>query len=265
MKKIYIILFLVLFLISIFIHRNFFNTHIVEEELTLDSSNETLKIDQSSIFYKSLIFSPPIQDEGSVKEFSSIGQIIAQTEPSGFLLGHQSVRVDLSVELSKELHLESYSSEIGSALGIVEVEDYVSDKINIKDNIIVYYYAIRQEKGQGIIIDKFVKKSGKTIFLFKIKNGKDWYPGANCEIIFPNVSFQPFKIPNSSIVHYNKSDYIYTKNSNGEIIEKKISVLLEEKESFVVLGIQESDAILIEKAILFKPVFDKFKRRQRQK
>ena len=221
MNKIYLFIIIWILSISLFFYRNYFNTHIIESELTLDSSNETLKIDKSSLFYKSLKFTSPVKDESSLKEFSSIGQIIAQIEPSGFLLGHQSVRVDLSVELSKELHLESYSSEIGSALGIVEVPDYISEKINIKDNIIIYYYAIRQEKGDGIIIDKIIKKSGRTVFLFKIKNGKDWYPGANCEIIFPNISFQPFKIPNSSIVHYNKSDYIYTKNTSGDIIEKK--------------------------------------------
>lgn len=263
MKKVYFILIIILFIISIYLYRNYFITHIIESELTLDSSSETLKIDQSSKFYNSLHFISPIKDDSSVKEFSSIGQIIAQIEPSGFLLGHQSVRVDLSAELSKELHLDPYSKEIGSALGIVEVPEYISDKIKIGDSIVIYYYAIRQEKGEGIIIDKYNRKDGKIVFLFKIKNGKNWYPGANCEILFPNISFQPYQIPNSSIIHYNKNDYIYTKNNNGDIIEKKISVLFENKEYFVVLGLQDTDKVLIERAILLKPIFHRFKRSQR--
>ena len=242
---------------GLIIYRDFFHRVHKLPELKLDPQKHKLYLEKDSIFFKSLSFENPKSVPEKESEFFTIGQIISQTIPTGLLQGELSTRVDLSKNLSAKLKLDQYKNPIGTALGIVEVDKTLNEKIRIGDRVQIYFYSNQKTKGEGIVLDRLETSATKNTIVFQVYDGKNWYPGANCEIHFPKISFTPFSIPKSALVNFSKGDHIFLLEEDGGISSQKITVVSESPEEFVVLGTTKKNKVLVKRAVLLKPVFER--------
>lgn len=213
-----------------------------------------LRFQVESEFFKSLPTLKPRPTNRFVEKFFVIGQIVSQSIPSGSLIGKTQLKIILSKQLNKEIGLNDFEIKPGFAYGTFELPKFFLDFISENQSIQVSYYSIRNLYSNARIIHVYTNKDLIRI-IFSLSDGKEWYPGANCEIHIPGIAIKPFNIPNNAIVHNQGKDVVYVKKPNGIIIQKPVSIVFETKEDFEVLGLEENDEIIYDKAILLKPLF----------
>ncbi|PJZ70703.1 hypothetical protein CH373_07170 [Leptospira perolatii] len=190
--------------------------------------------------------------------FHSVGQIILLVDRSGALIGPQRSLVHLDPELSEKFGLSKTNAKIDTAFGIVDVPKEHSNQMRINADLEIAIYGLRKASANAKIvkIQRSFSSANSITILFRINEGKDWYPGTNCEVNFPEITSKPTVVPARSIVHFQKLDHVFIEWSKGVYAPRIVTVLEENDQTFSVLGVNPGEKVVSKGAILLQPLLN---------
>ncbi|TGN11625.1 hypothetical protein [Leptospira ilyithenensis] len=256
-KYIQVILFFVLTVVCLFFRGILFSD---DPEPSLEPSfsirGNRVYFSENSEFLKNTRTDIAVSAEKSKQVLKAIGQIVLVLEKSGALIGEKINLLHLDPDRSKKYDLDHVKGVPGNAFGLVEMDSELIKEIRKGQPLILSLYGLRKDVATATVYKIFSKGNGRqsSVIIFKIENGKGWYPGANCEITFPNILSVFTYIPSRAVIHHELRDYVFIEENQGIYQSRNIHVLEETPSHFKVSGVFPGERILTGGAILLKPV-----------
>ena len=199
--------------------------------------------------------------------FRMVGQIIALANPSQTLVKNIGVNwVELDPALSKSLgFLPSSWSQVtpGKAIGFTLVPKIFLSQIQQGERVDVSRYGLKVSSTHGSVVvlkpsDTESRKndqSSRTPILFQLPDGREWYPGTNCEVEFPTINLHPVRVPSTAILHEGLQEYVFKEVAPNEYMPELVSIVSEMPDSAEVTGdLHPGDRLINSGAILLKPL-----------
>ncbi|EPG73294.1 hypothetical protein LEP1GSC058_3718 [Leptospira fainei serovar Hurstbridge str. BUT 6] len=233
----------------------FSNPVVTKPPVFFTNEGDKIRFSPDSEFVKGVLSEPAKKAPGGRNVFHAVGQILLLVEPSGALIGSQKTYVHLDQKLSARLGIEKPDAPINTSFGIVEIPKEQADQMRVGSRLLISLYGLRKASAVGRILKIQTAENSRNFssLLFKIDQGRDWYPGANCEIHFPEISSVPSRIPARSIVHFRKSDHVFIEWEKGLYSPRVVTVLEEDDTAFNVLGVKPGERVVTKGAILLQP------------
>jgi hypothetical protein len=221
-----------------------------------------IQIRQDSKFFKHLKIENVPQPVLDSRTLSSVGYMIALSNPSGELSKSRVSWVELDHALSQSLGLNLCPQSpfhVGTAIGVSLISEEYLDQIKVGEPIRVFRYGLQQGHIAGTVLRILPLKDSELIqIVFKLSDGEDWLPGSNCEIEFPLVKTRPIWIPATALMHYGMREYVLKQVSPGIFIPKNVAIIQERMDQVAVIGgVLPGDQIVTRGSILLKPQLHK--------
>jgi hypothetical protein len=237
----------------------------VDPESVFTLKGNIIGIDLSSPMMKYLEISPIPASSSQTQDLRVVGQIIALANDSDQLVGSRISWVELDPDLSKSLGFNfgnHMPARVGDAYGMVTLPDEYLNQIKPFERVEISRYGLLASKTSATVISIQQPKvngmpvSGAPIqAVFKIQNGQDWYPGANCVVDFPMLGSKPLLVPSTALLHEGRQEYLLQEVAKGQYFPRPVYVLDTQGDSVLVIGkITPGDNIVSRGSILLKPI-----------
>lgn len=192
----------------------------------------------------------------------AVGQIIALSNASGNLTGETADWVELEPQISSSVGLELTKlkpEEAGIAYGLTTLSAEYATRIRSGQRVEIVRYGLRKSNLAGVIT-RVIPRNGTgdgTNLVFRFTQGQDWFPGTNCEVVFPVLRGRPVKISSTALIHEGIREYVWKEVAPRQFSAQTISVVDANACDVSVLGLQTGDRIVARGAILLKPLLPK--------
>lgn len=189
----------------------------------------------------------------------TVGQIIALSNASGALTGEEIGWVELDPGLSQAAGLrlsEIKAERSGIAFGMTSLPAEYAGKVHPGERIEISRYGLRGGNVAGAVysVSPGAPAADSVDVVFRFSKAADWFPGTNCEIVFPVLTGRPVTIPTTAPVHEGAREYVWREAGAGRFEPRRVSVLEATPEQASVLGLSPGDRIVGRGAILLKPL-----------
>ncbi len=237
----------------------------VDPESVFSLKGNIINLDLSSPMLKYLEISPVPPSNSQTQDLRVVGQIIALANDSDQLVGSRISWVELDEDLSNSLgfHFDSHmKAQVGDAYGVVTLPDEYLSQIKAFESVQISRYGLLASKTSATVISiQQPKVNGMTVsgapiqVVFKIQNGQDWYPGANCVVDFPMLGSKPLLVPSTALLHEGRQEYLLQEVAKGQYFPRPVYVLDTQGDSVLVIGkITPGENIVSRGSILLKPI-----------
>ncbi|HRP67968.1 MAG TPA: hypothetical protein PLY93_00340 [Turneriella sp.] len=216
------------------------------------TSNNTIRFLDSDEFLSSLVIKEAVAEPKDNYKLSSVGQIVLLIESGMVATGERLHPLHLDENYSKKIGLNSLSWRAGNAFVVSEISSAYKIKPGMPIQIARYGVAIADSRAVVRRIIKNKDDSESITLIFEIFKGQDWYPGANCKLIFPTLHEKPVAIAKRALLHLGDKDYVFIEKSFGEFKLQTIHVVDEGDIALSVTGLLAGDRILTKGSILLK-------------
>lgn len=191
-------------------------------------------------------------------EFRAVGQVIALSNASGNLTGDRVGWVELDPRLSAALGLslaDGGSERPGVAYGLTTLSDEFAGRVGLGQPVEVRRYGLRKAGVMGTVA-KVVDRGepGSRDIVFRFGQAQDWFPGTNCEVVFPVLRGRPVSIPTTAPVHEGSREFVWKQTGPGEFAPEHVSLVEATPDDASVLGLEPGDHVVARGAILLKPL-----------
>lgn len=190
----------------------------------------------------------------------SVGQIIALSNTSGNLTGNPVSWVELDPKLSRSVGLrfvEIPAVQPGVAFGLTALAEEYFGRLHDGDPIAISRYGLRKSSIPGSIYRVIPREQGDRVdIVFRFAQAQDWFPGTNCEVVFPHLAGRPVRIPTTAPIHIGAREYVWKVTGPGEFAAQSVSVVDSTPDDLSVLGLSPGDRIVTRGAILLKPLLE---------
>jgi len=183
---------------------------------------------------------------------ATVGQIVLLIEPGSVATGGKAHPLHLDEKYSEKLGLRKLDWNTGDAFGISEVPAEYKIRPGFPVEILRYGLAASASRAVVRRVLPNTDDPQMQTVVFEIAQGKDWYPGANCRLVFPTLSEKPVSIPKRALLHLGDKDYVFTEKSPGEFKLRTVSVFDEDEKRMSVTGLAKGEKVLAKGSILLK-------------
>ncbi len=214
--------------------------------------NGIIRFYDSDVFLDSLIIEEAKALPKGEHRLSNVGQIILLIEPGSVATGGRPHPLHLDEKYSQQLGLKRFDWTVGKAFGISEIPAEYAIRAGAPAEVMRYGLLTSASRA---VIRKVLPDADDPqmrVIVFEIAQGKDWYPGANCRLIFPTLSERPVSIPKRSLLHLGDKDYVFTEQARGEFKLRMVSVFDEDEKTISVTGLRAGEKVLAKGSILLK-------------
>lgn len=213
-------------------------------------------VDTASPFYRRLEIVDVRPAPEKAQALRMVGQLIALANASGELSGSPVAWVELEPNLAKELGLELRGG-VGQAYGLTTVPLRYLEQLHGGQRVQIARYGLRKTSTSGSIV-WFRRQPGEPDLaqvVFSIPQGREWYPGTNCEVEFPLVKSVPVRVSKNSLLTHGLQEFTFLQVAPGEFEIKPVAVVGETADDvFVVGALKPGDRLIGRGAILLKPL-----------
>jgi hypothetical protein len=190
------------------------------------------------------------------KVFWVVGQIVALANPSDELSGSSVQWSELDPGLTAELGLKLKGpAEEGEAYAMAELPSDYAGQVAPGGAVSVSLYGMRAHAGAARVFS-VLPSPGDADWMrvvLKIRPGKEWYPGTNCEVAFP-LRGSPALIPTTALLHEGSDEYLLQRTGPGSFQPRRIIILDTQGFQALILGpVTAGTPIVARGAILLKP------------
>jgi hypothetical protein len=214
--------------------------------------NGVIRFINSEEFLDSLLIEEAKPLPTGKHRLAAVGQIVLLIEPGSVATGGRAHPLHLDEKYSEKLGLGKLSWNTGDAFGIAEVP--TEYKIRPGAPIEVLRYGLTGSASRAQVRKVFPNSEDPQtqIVVFQVAQGKDWYPGANCRIIFPTLSEKPVSIPKRALLHLGDKDYVFTEKRPGCIQIAHGQCVRRRRKKMSVTGLSKGERVLAKGSILLK-------------
>lgn len=193
-------------------------------------------------------------------EFRSVGQIVALSNTSGNLVGNPVGWVELDPKLTASLGLklpESAGESAGVAYGLTSLAAEYAERVEPGQRLKIMRYGLRASDIFGDVVKVIPRQGGDSVdVVFRLSRAQDWFPGTNCEVVFPVLRGRPVRIPTTAPVHIGTQEYVWKEEAPGRFVPQNVSLVDATADDASVLGLKPGDRIVARGAILLKPLLE---------
>lgn len=188
---------------------------------------------------------------GGERVLRAVGQMVAVANPAGALEGETISWAVLDPAYIQQLGIRLTSNvPAGYAYGVTTINPSYVDQIHPGERVNIFRYGLKQGGTTGSV----TALNGHMV-IFAIRNGKDWYPGTNCEAEFPLIRRAAVALSPLSMLHEGIRDFVLKESGPGQYQPVQITVLNETLEKVYALGaLSPGDHVIERGAILLKPI-----------
>ncbi|MCX7596384.1 MAG: hypothetical protein N2235_22020 [Fischerella sp.] len=214
--------------------------------------NGIVRFTDSDDFLASLEIVPTKLIPARKRQLMSVGQIVLLIEPPSVTTSGRLHPLHLDENYSRTLSLESLPWASGKAFGVSELA--TEYKIQPGIPLEVMRYGLLTAASNGIVrrVLKSPSENSRQLVIFEIPNGRNWYPGTNCRVIFPTLSEKPVVIPKRALLHIGDQDFVFLQNTASEFQLRAVTVFDETENTITVGGLRYGDKVLAKGSILLK-------------
>lgn len=244
-----------------------------DPEAIFTVKNGVIGIDTTSPMMKYLETAPVEKSKTGVQDLRVVGQIFALANYSDQLVGTKVSWVELDPELSHSLGFyfgDRTKAVVGEAFGFVTLPNEYMNQLKPYETVSISRYGLLASRTMAQVISILPTKihgvevaGGSLQVVFKIVNGQDWYPGANCVVSFPMLGAKPLLLPSTALMHEGRQEYMLQVIGKGFYLPKPVYVLDTLGDSVLVIGkLKPGDTIVSRGSILLKPILHRLLRTQ---
>jgi hypothetical protein len=215
-------------------------------------TNGVIRFTDSEEFLSSLVITETSALPIGNHKLSTVGQIVLLIEPGSATTAGRSHPLHLDEKYSEKLGLGKLPWKVGSAFGISEIPTEYKIKAGVPVQVARYGLIAATSRGTVRQILKNPDDPETATVVFEILQGKDWYPGANCKLVFPTLSEKPVAIPKRALLHLGDKDYVFVERAHGEFKLRTVSVIDENDKTMSVTGLSTGERVLAKGSILLK-------------
>jgi len=190
-------------------------------------------------------------------DYHTVGQIIALSNTSNNLGQDQIAWVELDPELTKSVGLDLANNKInavGVAYGLTRLPIEYAGIIQAGQEIEIARYGVKDVNAQVKIVKIIPKKEeGKVDVVFQFSGAQDWFPGTNCDVIFPFERNSPVRIPTTAFIHKGMEEFVWIEVAPHQFEPRSITVVDSTPDTAWVLGLHPGNRIISRGGILLKP------------
>jgi len=162
----------------------------------------------------------------------------------------------LDPKLSRSVGMDfegSAPKTVGVAYGLTVLPLEYASRLHAGQPVEILRYGLRSSGASGEIANVIVHSDNADI-LFRFYGAQDWFPGTNCEVVFPILRGHPVRIPTTAPVHEGSQEYVWKEVGPNQFEADGISIVDSTPDSVSVLGVHPGDKIVARGAILLKPL-----------
>lgn len=228
-------------------------------------TGNSIQIEQDSKFLQQLQIAAVTSPPGEQHKLKTVGQMIAIANPPGSLTKNEVswLTLDLSPDNSQNMansiphaiqRLFGLKLPANAPIGLAYGVTQVNNEIHVGEQAQVNRYGLRQITTTATVVSVLANN-----VIFSIADGRDWYPGTNCEIEFPLISKQAVSLSPLSMLHEGIREYVLKELAPNQFVPEEIVVLNETNDQVYALGnLVPGDRVIERGAILLKPVMHQF-------
>lgn len=191
-------------------------------------------------------------------EFRTVGQILALSNTSGNLVGNPTAWVELDPRLTKSVGLDladARAGAAGTAYGLTALAEEYAPRVQTGQAVEIMRYGLRKPGSAGVIVKILPGKTSDQVdVVFRLTRAQDWFPGTNCEVVFPVLRGHPVRVPTTAPVHVGTREYVWKVVGPGQFAAQSVSLVDATADFVSVLGLVPGDRIVARGAILLKPL-----------
>jgi hypothetical protein len=228
-----------------------------DSAISIESGQIQVAVDSPFLKHLEVAVVGPAQVEG--RQFRVVGQVVALANSSDELTGSKISWAELDPALSRSLGLTlptDGSVGPGEAFGVADLPGEYAGQVARGDSVSVARYGLRKfEMSARVMAIRPASGDGDGIrVLFRLGSGEEWYPGNNCEVVFPMLRSHPVTIPTTALLHEGAQEYLLQQTGPGRFRPRSITILDTVDQSALVIGeVGPSSRIVSRGAILLKP------------
>lgn len=185
-------------------------------------------------------------------KLSAVGQIILLIEPPSVTTGGRPHPLHLDEKYSERIGLKKLDWSTGRAFGVADLSSEYKIRAGLPVELVRYGLLASASRGIVRRVLKSDTDKDTQLIVFEIPDGREWYPGTNCRIVFPTLSEKPVGIPKRALLHLGDKDFVFTQNSAEEFRLRTVTVFDENEQTIAVTGLKSGERVLAKGSILLK-------------
>lgn len=238
-----------------------------ETKAAISVAGGRVEVDPQSGFMRRLKIAQASAAPGDAMALRTIGQMLALANPSGALAGSAVSWVELDPALTRQAGLSLGAAgrgTVGIAYGSTWVPLSYAFQMRPGERVEIARYGLRKTSATGTILSirpaPNLEGRRRAQVVFSIQRGQDWYPGTNCEIVFPLRRNVPIEVPATALIHRDLQEYVMKEVAPGAFLPIEVAISGETDRSLYVLGVsadlKAGDRVVGQGAILLKPTLE---------
>ena len=227
-----------------------------ESRVQMQIKTNSVVIDPQSYFAKHLEVLSLGTYESRQVQFQSVGKMIAVSNASHDLRGARTIWAELDPSVTRAAQLKLSPENEGVAYGVTSVSAELIKQISLGQGLFLKHYHVVEAGWKASIYKLIPTQDSSTVdIVFRVPDGRDLYPGTNCEVMFPLLHAQAIRVPATSLVHQGIDEFVWQEIAANEYRPQRVTPVEGSPDEVILSsGISEKSRIVGRGAILLKPL-----------